>query len=161
MPATIWGLQAVFERSPVLLSRLVPRVASDDTPQDIVDKARAIVADLDERERIATLNSHPRIGDDVRALSELSLREQGDDRDDATLRDLAKLNDAYERKFGFRFVVFVHGRSKREIVPVLRERLQRRREDELAAGIEEFLAISLDRLQREQDGIRRAMDVDS
>jgi 2-oxo-4-hydroxy-4-carboxy--5-ureidoimidazoline (OHCU) decarboxylase len=161
MPATIWGLQAVFERSPVLLSRLIPQVEPGDTPQGIVERARAIIANLDARERIATLNAHPRIGDDVRALSELSMREQGDDRDDATLRELAELNDAYEKKFGFRFVVFVHGRSKREIVPVLRERLQRRREDELATGIDAFLAISLDRLQREQDGIRRAMDVDS
>jgi 2-oxo-4-hydroxy-4-carboxy--5-ureidoimidazoline (OHCU) decarboxylase len=161
MPATIWGLQAVFERSAVLLSRLIPQVEPGDTPQGILERARAIIAQLDERERIATLNAHPRIGDDVRALSELSMREQGDDRDDATMRELAELNDAYEKKFGFRFVVFVHGRSKREIVPVLRERLQRRREDELATGIDAFLAISLDRLQREQDGIRRAMDVDS
>ncbi len=161
MPATIWGLQAVFERSPVLLSRLIPQVEPGDTPQRIVERARAIMAQLDERERIATLDAHPRIGDDVRALSELSMREQGNDHDDATLRELAELNDAYEKKFGFRFVVFVHGRSKREIVPALRERLQRRREGELATGIDEFLAISLDRLQREQDGIRRAMDVDS
>jgi 2-oxo-4-hydroxy-4-carboxy--5-ureidoimidazoline (OHCU) decarboxylase len=44
--------------------------------------------------------------------------------------------------------VFVHGRSKADIVPVLRERLRRTREDELATGINEFLAITRDRLMR-------------
>ena len=148
MPTTIWDLQAIFERSPVLLSRLIPQIAPGDTPERIVERARVIIAQLDERERIATLDAHPRIGDDVRALSELSLHEQGTDRDEPTLRELEELNEAYERKFGFRFVVFVNGRRKSAIVPVLRERLGRTREQELATAIEEFLAISRDRLER-------------
>jgi 2-oxo-4-hydroxy-4-carboxy--5-ureidoimidazoline (OHCU) decarboxylase len=148
MPTTIWDLQAIFERSPVLLSRLIPQIAPGDMPERIVERARVIIAQLDERERIATLDAHPRIGDDVRALSKLSLQEQGTDRDEPTLRELAELNEAYERKFGFRFVVFVNGRRKSTIVPVLRERLGRTREQELATGIEEFLAISRDRLER-------------
>jgi 2-oxo-4-hydroxy-4-carboxy--5-ureidoimidazoline (OHCU) decarboxylase len=45
-------------------------------------------------------------------------------------------------------VVFVGGRSKPDIVPVFRERLKRTREDELATGIDEFLAITRDRLTR-------------
>jgi 2-oxo-4-hydroxy-4-carboxy--5-ureidoimidazoline (OHCU) decarboxylase len=64
------------------------------------------------------------------------------------LRELASLNDEYERKFGFRFVVFLGGRPRTAIVPVLRERLRRTRDDELATGIAEFLAITLDRLTR-------------
>jgi 2-oxo-4-hydroxy-4-carboxy-5-ureidoimidazoline decarboxylase len=58
------------------------------------------------------------------------------------------MNDEYERTFGFRFVIFVAGRSKAEIVPVMRERLRRSRDDELATGIAEFLAITRDRLDR-------------
>jgi 2-oxo-4-hydroxy-4-carboxy--5-ureidoimidazoline (OHCU) decarboxylase len=58
------------------------------------------------------------------------------------------MNDEYERRFGFRFVVFVGGRSKAEIVPVLRERLKRTRQEELANGIDQFLAIARDRLER-------------
>ena len=61
---------------------------------------------------------------------------------------LAELNELYERQFGFRFVVFVAGRSKSEIVPVLERRLRRTRDEELATGIEQFLAIALDRLTR-------------
>jgi 2-oxo-4-hydroxy-4-carboxy--5-ureidoimidazoline (OHCU) decarboxylase len=153
----------IFERSPELTSKLKIVTQPGDTPEIIVRKARDILGGLREAELAATLNAHPRIGDDVRALSELSLREQGGDRDPGTIAELARLNDEYERRFGFRFVVFVNGRSKSEIIPVLRDRLNRTRESEFRTGIEEFLAISLDRLQRwaDHDIIRSAMDVDS
>jgi len=141
-------LMQIFERSPELMGRVLEMVRPGDTPETIVWKARRIISEFREGELVATLNAHPRIGDDVRALSELSLREQGSDQDPATIAELADLNDAYERRFGFRFVVFVNGRNKAQIIPVLRERSGRTRESELRTGIEEFLAISLDRLQR-------------
>ena len=55
------------------------------------------------------------------------------------------LNAAYEERFGFRFVVFVNRRPRAEIVPVLRERLQRTRDEELATGCGELVAIAVDR----------------
>ncbi|HUQ40961.1 MAG TPA: 2-oxo-4-hydroxy-4-carboxy-5-ureidoimidazoline decarboxylase [Candidatus Limnocylindrales bacterium] len=143
-------LLEIFERSPALTGRLGEVTAPDATPEEVTRKAREIISTLSEGDLVATLNAHPRIGADARALSQLSLREQGDGSDPATLAELAQLNGEYERRFGFRFVVFVNGRSKKEIVPVLRERLTRSREAELRAGIEEFLAISLDRMQRAQ-----------
>lgn len=141
-------LMQIFERSPKVTRGLLEVVRPSDAPQTIVSKARDIISGFSEDDIIATLNAHPRIGDDVRALSELSLREQGGDQDPATIAELAMLNARYEERFGFRFVVFVNGRSKAQIIPVLRDRLGRARESELRTGIEEFLAISLDRLQR-------------
>ena len=141
-------LMSIFERSPVLMAKLVEQVQPADTPDDIIRKARDIVSSMRQRELIATLNAHPRIGDDVRALSELSMKEQGTDRDPKVVAELQRLNDEYERKFGFRFVVFVNGRSKAEIIPVMRDRITRSRESELRTGLEEFLAISLDRLRK-------------
>jgi 2-oxo-4-hydroxy-4-carboxy-5-ureidoimidazoline decarboxylase len=135
-------LAAIFERAPAL----VGRVHGSD-PASIVASARSVIARMTEDERVGVLNAHPRVGADPASLSELSSREQGAATDLATVRELASLNDAYERRFGFRFVVFVAGRSKREIVPVLRERLRRTSEDELATGIDEFLAITRDRLE--------------
>ena len=113
--------------------------------------ARAIIDSLPEPERIRILEAHPRIGADPASLSTLSRDEQGGGDDPETLRELAALNDEYERRFGFRFVVFVAGRSKAEILPVLRERLGRTPERELAAGLDEFLRISQDRLRRSAD----------
>jgi 2-oxo-4-hydroxy-4-carboxy--5-ureidoimidazoline (OHCU) decarboxylase len=138
-------LAAVFERAPGLAAAL--RHADDDTPRAIIAKARAVLDRMTERERVAVLDAHPRIGADPASLSLHSRREQGEATDAATVRELAALNDAYERKFGFRLVVFVAGRAKRDIVPVLRARLANSREAELATGLDEFLAISLDRLE--------------
>ena len=103
---------------------------------------------MTESERIAVLDAHPRIGADPVSLSALSRSEQGGATDIATMRELAALNEEYERRFGFRFVVFVAGRSKAQIVPIFRERLRHTREVELAIGIDEFLAIAGDRLER-------------
>jgi 2-oxo-4-hydroxy-4-carboxy-5-ureidoimidazoline decarboxylase len=139
-------LAAVFERAPGLADRI--RVAPDETPRSIVAKARQALERMSERERAAVLDAHPRIGADPASLSILSRREQGEDGDAATLRELAALNDEYERKFGFRFVVFVAGRPKSEIVPIIRARLSNTRDVELRSGLDEFLAISLDRLER-------------
>jgi len=136
-------LAAIFERAP----SLAERVRGND-PTSIVASARSELARMTEAERIGVLNAHPRIGADPASLSALSREEQGGAADIATLRELAAMNDKYERAFGFRFVVFVAGRSKAEIVPVMRERLRRTREDELATGIAEFLAITRDRLER-------------
>jgi 2-oxo-4-hydroxy-4-carboxy--5-ureidoimidazoline (OHCU) decarboxylase len=61
------------------------------------------------------------------------------------LVELAELNRAYEQKFGFRFVVFVNGRPRREIVPVLRERMERTREQELQTGVDELVQIAVAR----------------
>jgi 2-oxo-4-hydroxy-4-carboxy--5-ureidoimidazoline (OHCU) decarboxylase len=61
------------------------------------------------------------------------------------LAELAELNRAYEAKFGFRFVVFVNRRPRREIIPVLRERLERSREEELSTGVDELVQIAIDR----------------
>lgn len=136
-------LTRVFERAPGLADRV-----SGADPESIVASARRELARMSETERIAVLNAHPRIGADPGTLSAASRREQGADAERETLTELERLNDEYERRFGFRFVVFVHGRTKAQIVPVLRERLRRARNEELATGIEEFLAITKDRLEK-------------
>jgi 2-oxo-4-hydroxy-4-carboxy--5-ureidoimidazoline (OHCU) decarboxylase len=136
-------LATIFERAPGLAERV-----SGANAASIVESARSEISRMTEDERIAVLNAHPRIGADPAALSALSRGEQGGAAEVGTLPELAALNEEYERRFGFRFVVFVAGRSKAEIVPVLRERLRAKREDELARGIDEFLAITRDRLER-------------
>jgi 2-oxo-4-hydroxy-4-carboxy--5-ureidoimidazoline (OHCU) decarboxylase len=139
-------LAAIFERAPGVTAAL--RYAGQDTPRAIIAKARAALDGMTEEQRVAVLDAHPRIGADAASLSLHSRREQGDAADAATLRELGELNDAYEKKFGFRFVVFVAGRTKQEILPALRARLANTRDAELKTGLDEFLAISLDRLER-------------
>jgi len=131
-----------FERAPLLAERV-----GEGDVETVIARARALLDAMTDAERVAVLNAHPRIGATA-GLSARSAAEQGEAADPATLRELELLNAEYERTFGFRFVVFVHGRSRAEIVPVLQSRLRRTRREELATGLEEFLAIARDRLER-------------
>jgi 2-oxo-4-hydroxy-4-carboxy--5-ureidoimidazoline (OHCU) decarboxylase len=136
-----------FERAPALAERLAAN-APFATIDAAIESARRHLAAMSDSERALVLGAHPRIGADPSSLSADSRREQGGREEAAVLMELAALNDEYERKFGFRFVVFVDGRQKAQVVPVLRQRLERTREQELATGISELLAIARDRLAR-------------
>lgn len=139
------ALESAFERAPALVDRLVAE-APFPSAEAATARARSLLEAMTERDRIAVLDAHPRIGADPRILSADSAREQGGGGDPAVIERLTELNAAYERTFGFRFVVFVAGRPKSKIVPVLERRLRSTREQELVIGTEEFLAIALDRL---------------
>jgi 2-oxo-4-hydroxy-4-carboxy--5-ureidoimidazoline (OHCU) decarboxylase len=114
----------------------VERLAVLDDP---LGRAREVVRSLSQEEKAEALAAHPRIG-------ERSPEQHGDD--PAVLAELAELNREYEERFGFRFVVFVNGRSRAEILPVLRERIRRTREEEMDTALDELCAIAEDRWRR-------------
>ena len=123
---------------------LVEQLAAIEAP---LGRARAIAGRLSPAEQKEVLDAHPQIGAKT-GLSKRSAAEQGTDDDPAVLRELAELNRTYEERFGFRFVVFVNRRPRREILPILRERLERTREQELATGVDELVQIAIDRWRR-------------
>lgn len=123
--------------------------------------ADALVEQLTPDEQVTVVNAHPRIGESaaaVRETSALSYREQGYDAEvsippdvlERIYADLARLNAEYEAKYGFRFLVFVNGRPKAEILEVLKQRITRPREEELPLALHEMLAIARDRLSKLQ-----------
>lgn len=122
---------------------LVERLAEIEDP---LAHARDTAASLSDADKKAMLDAHPAIGASG-ALSARSRTEQGSDDDPDVLGELAELNRRYEERFGFRFVVFVNRRPRREIVPILRARLERTREQELATGVDELVQIAIDRWQ--------------
>ncbi|HEX5029182.1 MAG TPA: 2-oxo-4-hydroxy-4-carboxy-5-ureidoimidazoline decarboxylase [Gaiellaceae bacterium] len=122
-------------------TRLVERLAEIDDPLGRADK---VLSELTEEEKVEALAAHPAIGQQS-GLSARSAAEQGSTVDPCVIADLAALNAVYERRFGFRFVVFVNGRPKDEIVEVLRARCRRTREEELDTGCHELVAIARDR----------------
>jgi 2-oxo-4-hydroxy-4-carboxy--5-ureidoimidazoline (OHCU) decarboxylase len=124
-------------------TRLVEQLAEHDDP---LGSARGVIAGLSEREKLEALNAHPAIG--AQKLSARSAAEQGGDNDPVVLTELAYLNQVYEEKFGFRFVVFVNRRSKLEILEELRARLERTRAEELDTAVEKLVAIAEDRWRR-------------
>jgi 2-oxo-4-hydroxy-4-carboxy--5-ureidoimidazoline (OHCU) decarboxylase len=124
-------------------TRLVEKLAEREDP---LRSAHEVIAGLSDEEKLEALAAHPAIG--AKNLSARSAVEQGTDEDPETLAALARLNAEYEERFGFRFVVFVNGRPKSEIVPILEERLKRTREEELNTGVGELVAIAVDRWRR-------------
>ena len=117
-------------------TRLVDELAAHDDPLEIAEE---VALALPEEDQIAALATHPRIG-------EPSAEQRGAEPE--VLAELQLLNDEYERRFGFPFVVFVDGRTRAELVPVLRARLARTREEELRAGLRALCRIARDRWMR-------------
>jgi OHCU decarboxylase len=126
---------------------------------DLLERAETAAGRLTTAAQIEVVSAHPRIGesaDAVRQQSALSYREQGYD-DEATLppsevqrvyATLAELNRAYEERFGFRFVVFVNGRPKSEIVDILQARMRNSPQAELQTSLQAIFSIARDRLSR-------------
>jgi 2-oxo-4-hydroxy-4-carboxy-5-ureidoimidazoline decarboxylase len=133
------ALEELFEGHTALVERLAEL-------EDPLEQADRVLASMSEDEKLEALDAHPAIG--ARRLSARSAAEQGNVSDPAVLTELAYLNQVYEEKFGFRFVVFVAGRSKREILEVLRTRIGGTREEELETGCRELVAIAKDRWTR-------------
>ena len=144
-------LGPLFEDAPRFLGRLVAeRPFTDD--HTLIDRAHDLARTIPEEEQIELLDAHPRIGADPASVSALSHQEQGYDEDGPPVEawigeELEALNDAYERVFGFRFVIFVAGRPRSEIVPILETSLRDERISELRRGLDDVVFIAADRLR--------------
>ena len=132
---TVEELAGLFEGR----TRFVEQLAELDDP---LGQARAVAASLSDEEKKEVLDAHPAIG--AARLSARSAAEQGTDE----APELEELNRAYEARFGFRFVVFVNRRPKHALVPILRHRLARTREEELSTALDELVSIAQDRWRR-------------
>ena len=117
-------------------TRFVERLADRENPLEV---AGEVARELSDEEKAEALAAPPRIG-------EPSPEQRGGG--EAVLAELERLNRAYEERFGFRFVVFVDRRPRSAIVPILRERLRRTREQELDTAVQELVAIARDRWTR-------------
>lgn len=139
-------LATLFEGAPSFVSLLLSH-PSDDPLEHAEDVALA----MPEAEQIELLNAHPRIGAAPGSVSEMSFREQGYDRDAGTAElqsRLDRLNDAYEARFGFRFVVFVAGRTRAEIADMIESKLTADRDEEKQRALRDVVAIARDRARK-------------
>ena len=151
MPSTTDALGALFEHAPRFVERVSGQTAG--SLEELLDRAERIAGELPEYEQIELIDGHPRIGADPATVSATSFREQGYDRAPPGAQPelgerLARLNDAYEDRFGFRFVVFVAGRTRSEIAEFLESRLDADRGEELERALRDVFAIARDRLAK-------------
>ncbi|TPX46519.1 2-oxo-4-hydroxy-4-carboxy-5-ureidoimidazoline decarboxylase [Synchytrium endobioticum] len=153
-------INILFETAPPLANALYA-ARPYASYEALIDQAEASIGGLSRDERIQVINAHPRIGASKATLSALSYAEQGYasqppsaplgkplSEDEAVNTILAELNKTYENQFGFKFVVFVAGRPRKQIIPVMEGRLNNQADQELETGLSEMMAIARDRLTK-------------
>lgn len=136
------AVSPLFVRAPAFLGRL-----ADSRPfgrwRALFPEALAIALAAPHDVQLELLDAHPRIGAPPAGVSDLSFREQGYDREGLEAIDaLGPLNDAYEQRHGFRYVVFVGGRPRSAIVPPLAAALGADTDDERVRGLRDVVVIA-------------------
>jgi 2-oxo-4-hydroxy-4-carboxy-5-ureidoimidazoline decarboxylase len=118
--------------------------------------AEQLWSGLGAADQLEAFAHHPQIGEDLAALRErfaathaLAAREQAGvaAADDATLLALRDGNRAYRARFGFIFIVCATGKSAREMLGILEQRLRRDPATELAQAAAEQAKITRLRLE--------------
>lgn len=147
----------LFEHAPRFLRRLEAAgpFADDDA---MLARALDIALAMPEEEQVELIDAHPRLGAPPGSVSPMSFLEQAYDRDAADEAaeseraridaELARLNDAYEGRFGFRYCVFVAGRPRAALLPGMRAALEADRSDELRRALTDIVSIARDRLSK-------------
>jgi 2-oxo-4-hydroxy-4-carboxy--5-ureidoimidazoline (OHCU) decarboxylase len=154
------ALAPLFEGAPRFLARLAAARPFGE-PATLFARAREIAHAMPDAEQVELIDAHPRLGAPPGSVSSNSFREQGYDRDAAdaaaaagavgdaerarTAAELARLNEAYERRFGFRYCVFVAGRPHAALLPAMEASLGERRETELHRALDAVIDIAADR----------------
>jgi OHCU decarboxylase len=150
--AFVAAVAPLFEGAPRFLARLAA-ARPFGSAEALFARAEEIADAMPEDEQIELIDAHPRLGAPPATVSALSHREQGYDRDTTeAMAALDRLNDEYERRFGFRFCVFVAGRPRSALVPVLAEALAADRDSEIRRALGDIIAIARDRHRRPATG---------
>jgi 2-oxo-4-hydroxy-4-carboxy-5-ureidoimidazoline decarboxylase len=149
MPKTefLAAVGPLFEGAPYFLDRLAAARPFGHA-DELFRRALAIASSMPESEQVELIDAHPRLGAPPSSVSAMSHREQGYDRETTeAMADLERLNRQYESRFGFRFCVFVGGRSRAELVPVLEAALGADRGSEIRRALGDVVAIARDRFR--------------
>jgi 2-oxo-4-hydroxy-4-carboxy-5-ureidoimidazoline decarboxylase len=137
----------LFERAPRFLERLAA-ARPFGSWEALFREADAIALAAPREVQLELLDAHPRIGAPPGSVSALSYAEQGYDREQLeAIEALGPLNEAYEARFGFRYVIFVAGRPRSAIVPLLRDALDGDPDAERERGLADVVAIARARAQ--------------
>ena len=143
------ALAPLFEGAPAFLRRLVAARPYGSWPR-LFEQARAVAHAMPEHEQVELIDAHPRLGAAPGSVSAMSYREQGFDREPARptpdlAAELARLNAAYEARFGFRYCVFVAGRPREALLPGMTAALAADRAAELHRALDAVVDIAQDR----------------
>ena len=144
----------LFEGAPGFLYRLAAARPFGDAER-LFTRAREIAHAMPEALQVELADAHPRLGAPPASVSAMSFREQGYDSEEAAnlahaaarerdrvAAELDRLNHEYEARFGFRYCVFVAGRSRAELLPDMAAALTRERDSELHRALDAVVDIA-------------------
>jgi 2-oxo-4-hydroxy-4-carboxy--5-ureidoimidazoline (OHCU) decarboxylase len=152
--AYVAALAPLFEGAPPFLAR-VADARPFETRETFFAQARAIAHAMPQADQVELIDAHPRLGAPPRTVSAMSYVEQGYDVDPKAeaiadpvdiAAELERLNAEYEARFGFRYCVFVAGRTREELVPDMAAALGEDRDSELHRALDAVVDIAQDRL---------------
>ena len=119
---------AVYEASPWVAEAVWSQAQSGalDAPPDLAAAMCQVVEAASEARRLALIRAHPELASRTR-MAEASVREQsGAGLDQCSAEEFAafqRLNDAYNARFGFPFIVAVKGLTRADILAAFEARL--------------------------------------
>jgi len=137
-------VSTLFEHSPVLDEHLVPKLASSGefiSYTDLIDRSATIIRSWPPALQSSFISGHPRIGEqNPERLSALSALEQARYATPPwVIERLGWLNGVYEGRYeGLRYITFVNGRTRREVMEEMENALgvEKARGPEWKDGVE-------------------------
>ena len=121
----------------------------------LFERSAAIALSMPAEEQLELIDAHPRIGAPPGSVSALSFVEQGYDANAAGVEaemerarvaeELTRLNVAYEARFRFRYVIFVAGRPRAALLPLMEAALDGDADAERQRALRDVVLIARDR----------------
>ena len=147
------SLADIFEHSPWVAERSYegrPFASLDDLHRTMVK----VVAEADEKEQLRLIRAHPDLAGKAALAGEVtehSRQEQAgaglDQLNDAEFERFTLLNDAYQAKFNFPFILAVKGHTATSILLSFEERLGNDKSEEKKRALAEIAKIARFRLE--------------
>lgn len=122
----------------------------------LIESSNRIWWSFEPAQWLEAFYSHPKIGEITAAAAIAAESQKWSEDEQSGAREataetraaLAELNSAYEKKFGYIFIVCASGKSSEELLANLRERLQHDEDDELRIAAAEQAKITALRLKK-------------
>ena len=122
----------------------------------LIEQSDRIWWSLTPADWLEAFHSHPKIGEKHAAAAVAREAQQWSEAEQAGVRGaaaettaaLAELNEIYEKKFGYIFIVCATGKSSEEMLGILRERLPHDKDEELHIAAAEQAKITELRLRK-------------
>jgi OHCU decarboxylase len=123
---------------------------------ELIAQADRVWWSLDQQDWLEAFQSHPKIGE-KKAAARTAVKAQRWSEDEQsgihnsaqqTLDALAKLNQIYEEKFGYIFIVCASGKTSEEMLAILQDRLKNNASQELRMAAAEQAKITQLRLKK-------------